>query len=174
MTVHRSLRKIALTCLISICCASLARADTLPRLEADSIGGQHVVLPTDASGEPLVLLVAFGKKSEGDVKSWSRRLLAGHVDQKAHVYVVVVVDGTGSMMRRHVRKIVQDAAVGPEAEIESNVLITFDGKPWSAVVPAGSSTATGVVVCNANGDIIYDKRVTFTDRDATDVESAVR
>jgi hypothetical protein len=166
--------RIALALLIAVGCASPATADTLPRLEADSVGGQHVVLPTDALGQPLIVLVAFSKKSEGDVKSWARKLLQDHVDKVAHVYVVVVVGGPGSMAQRHVRKIVEDSAVGTEQQIESNVLITFDPKPWRQVVAPGSDAHAGVLVCDANGGILLNERTGFTDTNATQVEAMAR
>src|SRR5262249_48865213 len=144
--------------LIAVCSISPASADTLPRLEADSVGGQHVVLPTDALGQPLIVLVAFGKKSEGDVKSWARKLLADHVGDATHVYIVVVVGGLGGMERRHVHKIVEDSAVGTQQQIDSNVLITFDPKPWRQVVAPGSDANAGVVVCDNKGNIIFNKR----------------
>jgi hypothetical protein len=164
----------ALSLAIAACCASPASAETLPRLEADSIGGQHVVLPTDALGQPLVVLVAFGKKSENDVKSWARKLLQDHINDVAHVYVVVVVDGPGSMMQRHVRKIAEDSAVGTQQEIDSNVLITFDAKPWRQLVAPGSATDAGVLVCDAKGDIVFNRRVGFTDTIASQVETIAR
>ena len=62
-----------------------AAAANLPRLEADALGGNHVVLPTDAAGKPLVLLLAFTKEAEADLKSWSRKLLDDRVARDAVV-----------------------------------------------------------------------------------------
>jgi hypothetical protein len=164
----------ALLLLIAMTCSLPASAEPLPRLEADSVGGQHVVLPTDALGQPLIVLVAFGKKSESDVKSWARKLLQDHIDQVAHVYVVVVVGGPGSTMRRHVRKIVEDAAVGSEQEIESNVLITFDPKPWREVIAPGSDADAGVLVCDTKGGIVLNERNGFTSAAVSQVEAIAR
>jgi hypothetical protein len=166
--------RAVLSLLIAVCCASPGSAETLPRLEADSVGGQHVVLPTDALGRPLIVLVAFGRKSENDVKSWVRKLLSDRINKVAHVYVVVVVDGPGSIVRRHVRKIAEDSAVGPEQEVESNVLITFDAKLWRQVIAPGSDARAGVLVCDSNGDIVFNKRSGFTETDASQVEKIAR
>jgi hypothetical protein len=174
MTNSPWLAGAALSLLIAISCALTAAAEALPRLEADSVGGQHVVLPTDALGRPLIVLVAFGKKSESDVKSWARKLLQDHIDQVAHVYVVVVVGGPGSTMQRHVRKIVEDSAVGSEQEIESNVLISFDPKPWREVIAPGSDTNAGVLVCDAKGGIVFNERNGFTDTAVSQVEAIAR
>jgi hypothetical protein len=159
--------------LAATCSAALpASAATLPRLEADALGGNHVVLPTDAAGKPLVLLLAFTPESENDLKSWSRKLLSDRVVQDAAVYVVVVADRTAFVSRRHVRKMVEGAAVGTKEQLNDNVLITFNGTGWLTLVPPGDKHAAGVVVCDANGAIVYAKRERFNPENLADVERA--
>jgi hypothetical protein len=164
----------AVVAMYGISAARPAAAETLTRLEADSLGGTHVVLPTDALGQPLVLLIAFGKRPQTDVQAWSRKLLADHLADRAHVYVVVVVDNGAIVGRRHIFKIVREAAVGTEEQMQSSVLVTFDGKPWKAVVPGGDPRAAGVVVCDAKGEVVYAKRALFGSGNVSDVEAAAR
>jgi hypothetical protein len=144
----------------------------LPRLEADSLGGTHVVLPTDAAGKPLVILLAFTKESQDDLKEWSRKLLADRVAGAAAVYVVVVADKMAFFERRHVRKIVEGASVGTQDQKNSNVLITFDGTGWRDLVPPGDKKTAGVVVCDASGSVVYAKREPYNDANLADVERA--
>ena len=151
-----------------------ASAAQLPRLEADALGGSHVVLPTDADGKPLVLLLAYTRESEPDLKSWSRKLLNDRVVQNAVVYVVVVAAKTAFVSRGHVRKMVEGAAVGTKEEIDRNVLVTFNGDGWLTLVPPGDKRFAGVVVCDAGGNIIYAKREAFTAANLADVERAAR
>lgn len=176
MTSHRSFRNVVLALVLALSCARTvpALAATLPRLEADSLGGKHVVLPTDAGGKPLVLLLAYTPESEGDLKSWSRKLLADRVARGAVVYVVVVADKTAFVSRRHIRKMVEGAAVGSKEQINDNVLVTFTGAGWQTLVPPGDKHAAGVVVCNAGGDIVYAKRERFTAANLGDVENAAK
>jgi hypothetical protein len=149
-----------------------AVAASLPRLEADALGGNHVVLPTDAAGKPLVILLAFTPESENDLKSWSRKLLEGRVAKNAVVYVVVVADKTAFVSRSHIRKIVEGAAVGSKEQIASNVLVTFSGAGWFTLVPPGDKHSAGVVVCDPSGAIVYAKREPFTAANLADVEKA--
>ena len=151
-----------------------AAAATLPRLEADALGGNHVVLPTDAAGKPLVLMIAFTQESEGDLKSWSRKLLGDRVVQNAAVYVVVVADKTAFFARRHVRKVVEGAAVGSKAQIDSNVLITFNGAGWRDLVPRGDKKTAGIVVCDTSGTVVYAKREPFNEANLADVEKIAK
>jgi len=151
-----------------------ASAASLPRLEADSLGGNHVVLPTDAVGKPLVLLLAFTKESEGDLKLWSRKLLADRVAQNAEVYVVVVADKAAFFTRGHIRKVVEGAAVGSQTQINSNVLITFNGRGWRELVPPGDKKTAGIVVCDASGAIVYAKRAPYNDANLADIEKAAK
>lgn len=149
-------------------------AANLPRLEADALGGNHVVLPIDAGGKPLVLLLAYTPESEADLKAWSRKLLADHVAQGAVVYVVVVAAKTEFVSRRHIRKMVEGAAVGSKEQINDNVLITFNGAGWLTLVPPGDKKTAGVVVCDPSGAVVYAKRVPFTATNLADVERAAK
>ncbi len=151
-----------------------ASAASLPRLEADALGGNHVVLPTDAAGKPLVLLLAYTPESEPDLKAWSRRLLADHLAHDAVVYVVVVAAKTAFISRRHIRQMVEGAAVGTKDQINTNVLVTFDGTGWLTLVPPGDKKTAGVVVTDGSGNIVYAQRVPFTAANLADVERAIR
>jgi hypothetical protein len=151
-----------------------AAAETLPRLEADALGGTHVVLPADAAGKPLIILLAFTRESESDMKSWSRRLLEDHIAENAVVYVVVVADKTVFFSHHHIRSIVESSAIGTKAQIESNVLVTFDGTGWRQLVPPGDKKTAGIVVCDPGGDIVYAKREPFSDANLADVEKAAK
>ena len=151
-----------------------ATAATVPRLEADALGGNHVVLPADAAGKPLVLVLAFTKESEGDLKLWSRKLLGDHVAENAAVYVVVVADKAAFFTRRHIRSVVEGAAVGSKDQVNSNVLITFNGAGWRDIVPPGDKKTAGVVVFDPSGAIVYAKRAPFNDANLADVEKAAK
>jgi hypothetical protein len=164
---------LAALALVAVCvCSTLApaRAATLPRLEADSLGGTHVVLPTDAAGKPFVILLAFTPESEADVTAWSRALLQA---AKATTYVVVVADKTAFMSRKHIRKIVEGAAVGSREQIDANVLVTFSGAGWQTLVPPGDKRAAGIVVCDASGNVTFAQRIGFSEAHRSAVERAL-
>jgi hypothetical protein len=169
-------RKIAFVLSLALTCSAAlpAVAANLPRLEADALGGNHVVLPADAAGKPLVLLLAFTPESESDLKSWSRNLLNDRVARDAAVYVVVIADRTAFVSRRHVRKMVEGAAVGSKQQMNDNVLITFNGAGWLTLVPPGDKNSAGVVVCDAKGAVVYAKRVRFTAASLADVERVAK
>jgi hypothetical protein len=169
-------RKIALVFSLALTCSAVlpAVAANLPRLEADAVGGNHVVLPDAAAGKPLVLLLAFTPESQGDLKLWSGKLLADRVAGSAAVYVVVVADKTAFVSRRHILKMVEGAAVGSKQQVNDDVLITFNGSGWLTLVPPGDKNTIGVVVCDATGAIVYAKRAPFTNANLADVERAAK
>jgi hypothetical protein len=169
-------RKIAFALSLALTCSAAlpAAAASLPRLEADSLGGSHVVLPTDAAGKPLVLLLAYTPESESDLKSWSRKLLNDRVATNAAVYVVVVADRTAFVSRRHIRAMVEGAAMGSKQQMNDDVLITFNGAGWLTLVPPGDKNTAGVVVCDATGAVVYAKRARFTAANLADVERAAK
>lgn len=176
MTFRLLSRKGAFALSLALTCSAAlpATAASLPRLEADALGGSHVVLPAAAAGKPLVLLLAYTPESEGDLKSWSRKLLNDRVATNAAVYVVVVVDRNAFASRRHVRKMVEDAAVGSKQQMDDNVLITFNGTGWLTLVPPGDKNAAGVVVCDPSGVVVYAKRARFSAANLADVERAAK
>jgi hypothetical protein len=161
---------------LAIACsnAAPAAAANLPRLEADALGGNHVVLPTDAAGKPLVLLLAYTPESRAELTLWTRKLLADRISRDAAVYVVVVAAKTAFVSHRHIRQMVEGAAVGTQEQINDNVLVTFKGEGWLTLVPPGDKKTAGIVVCDANGAIVYAKRVSFTVANLTDVERAAK
>lgn len=177
MTFRRFTRSVACALVMSaagFAAANPVTAATLPRLEADSLGGTHVVLPTDAGGKPLVMLIAFGRSAEDDVKTWSRELLGAHAPQNAAVYVVVVADGHTFVGRRRIRKEVASAALGSKEQINNDVLITFSGTGWRDLVVSGDNKAAGLVVCDARGDVVYAKQVRFSAANLADVLNAAK
>ncbi len=169
-----SLRKLALACSLAIALASRADAAALPRLEADSMGGTHVVLPSDASGKPFILLLAFTKEAEDQLKMWTRKTLADNEDAKATVYVVVVADKTVFFGRGKVRKLVEGAGVGNKQQIQKQVLLTFNGAGWRDLTPPGDKETIGVVVCDANGNVLFAKREPYSDANVEDVEKLAK
>jgi hypothetical protein len=171
-----SFARLALVLAVALACSSTvpASAATLPRLEADSLGGTHVVLPDDAAGKPLVLLLAYTPESQGDLKLWSSKLLNDNAVHGAVVYVVVVAAKTAFVSRTHVRNLVEGAAVGTKAQINSNVLVTFNGTGWLTLVPPADKHTAGVVVCDASGNIVYAKRVPYSAAALADVERAAK
>ena len=108
------------------------------------------------------------------MKLWTRKLLDDRVTANAEVYVVVVADKTVFFGRGHVRKMVDQAAVGTKEQIETHVLITFNGAGWRDLVPPADKKTAGVVVCDANGNVVYAKREPYTAGNLADVEKAAK
>ncbi len=174
MTFPPSFRSLAFALAVAVAGAAVAapaRAASLPRLEADALGGDHVVLPDAGGGKPFVILLAFTPESENDLKAWSRELLRRNT---APVYVVVVADKQALMSRKHIRSIVEGAAVGTKEQIDSHVLITFTGAGWQTLTPPGDKRTAGVVVCDAGGNVAYAQRAAFNPEHLADVEHALR
>ena len=174
MKLHPFLRDASLAITLALSFCGPCSAGTLPQLEADSLGGTHVVLPRDAAGKPLVLLLAFTKESEGALKDWSRQLLSSRVVASAAVYVVVVADKVVFFAHKNVRKTVEDATVGTKEQRDNNVLITFNGAGWRELVPPGDKSTVGVVVCDPSGTIVYAKREPYNAANVAEVEKAAR
>ena len=100
--------------------------------------------------------------------------MTDHLAHDAVVYVVVVAAKTAFISRRHIRQLVEGAAVGTKDQIDTNVLVTFDGTGWLTLVPPGDKKTAGVVVTDSSGTIVYAQRVPFTAGNLADVEKAIK
>jgi len=163
-------RNVALGAALALTLAAPALAAPLPRVEADSMGGTHVVLPQDASGKRLALLIAFTPESEAQLKEWSKKIIADNAGEKNAVYVVVVAANTAFFAHGKVRKIVQNAGIGTQDQINQRVLLTFNGSGWKTLTPPGDKNTIGVVVADASGNVEYAKRAAFNPANLADVE----
>ena len=170
----RSRGVAALTCALWLACGfTLSSAATVPRLEADSLGGTHVVLPTDAAGKALVMILAFTPESQTDVTAWSRAVLTDKNAQSAAVYVVAIADHTAFTSRKHIRSMVTGASVGSKQQMEDNVLITFSGDGWRQLTPPGDKHTAGIVICDPSGNVVFAKRIIFNESSLSQVDHAL-
>ena len=152
---------------------AFASASTLPRLEADSLGGKHVVLPDDAGGKPIVLVLGFAPESEPAVNTWAHQLLTA-VGAKAQIYVVVVADSKPFFAtKRKVKNKIAGSALATQAQLQNNVLITFQGQGWRGIVPPGPGKDAGIVVTDASGTVVYTKREPYSAAALADATKAV-
>jgi hypothetical protein len=151
---------------------AFAPASPLPRLEADSLGGKHVVLPDDAGGKPIVLVLGFARESEEALDAWAHKLLAA-VGARAQIYLVIVADSAPFFAKRKVKKKIAGSSLATQAQLENNILVTFQSEGWRALVPAGPGTDAGIVVADATGNVIFAKREPYSDRALTDAVKAV-
>jgi hypothetical protein len=152
---------------------ALASASTLPRLEADSLGGKHVVLPDDAGGKPIVLVLGFARESENALNTWAHKLLTT-VGTRAQIYVVIVADSAPFFAtKRKVKQKIAGSSLATQAQLENNILVTFRGEGWRDIAPPGPGKDAGIVVADGSGQIVFAKREPYSDAALADAAKAV-
>ena len=152
--------------------ARFAQASVLPRLEADSLGGKHVVLPDDADGKPIVLVLGFARESEDALSVWARKLVAA-LGSRAQIYVVIVADSAPFFAKGKVRKKITTSALATQAQLQNNILVTFRGAGWKDLVPRGPGKDAGIVVTDASGNVIFARREPYSDTAFSEAAKAV-
>jgi hypothetical protein len=152
--------------------ASFAQASALPRLEADSLGGKHVVLPADADGKPIVLVLGFARESEDALSAWARKFVAA-LGSRAQIYVVIVADSAPFFAKGKVRKKITTSALATQAQLQNNILVTFRGAGWKDLVPGGPGKDAGIVVTDASANVIFAKREPYSDTAFSEAAKAV-
>jgi hypothetical protein len=156
-------RLAVLVLAITLCLenASFAQASALPRLEADSLGGKHVVLPDDADGKPIVLVLGFARESEDALSIWARKLVTA-VGSRAQIYVVIVADSGPFFAKGKVRKKIATSALATQSQLQNHILVTFRGEVWRGLVPSGPGKDAGIVVTDRSGNIVFAKREPYS------------
>jgi hypothetical protein len=152
--------------------AGFAQASVLPRLEADSLGGKHVVLPDDADGKPIVLVLGFARESEDALDVWGRKLVAA-VGSRAQIYVVIVADSSLFFSKGKVKKKIAASALATQDQLQNNILVTFQGAGWRDLVPSGPGKDAGIVVTDASGNVLLAKREPYSDSAFSEAAKAV-
>jgi hypothetical protein len=142
--------------------AGFAQAASLPRLEADSLGGKHVVLPDDADGKPIVLVLGFARESEDALSVWANKLVAA-VGSRAQIYVVIVADSSLFFSKAKIKKKIAGSSLATQEQLQNNILVTFQGAGWRDLVPNGAGKDAGIVVTDASGNIVFAKREPYSD-----------
>ncbi len=152
--------------------AGFAQASAIPRLEADSLGGKHVVLPDDADGKPIVLVLGFARESEDALGIWARKLMAA-VGSRAQIYVVIVADSAPFFAKGKVKKKIASSGLATQAQLQNNILVTFRGAGWRDLVPKGAGKDAGIVVTDASGNVVLAKREPYSDTALREAAKAV-
>lgn len=161
---------VALT--FALLASAHAATTPLPALEADSLGGKHLRFPADAKGKPAVLIVAYDRSASDALENWSHK-----VNEKAggRTQVFAVVDAAGAPFFVHgaIKSGVAKSAPSSQPQHQSNILVTFDGRGWDQLAPAGARNDAAAVVIDAEGNIVYARRGPYSDAALNEVVRAI-
>lgn len=155
---NRSLFALALTLAIAIAPADAA---TLPKLEATSLGGTHVVLPAAQIGKPFVLVVGYARESQASLQAWAHALAKALPDTP--LYATAVVVGAPGFVHGFISQAIRKSAPASVPQHDAQVLLTFDGTGWTGIAPAGTGADAAVFVIGPDAAIVDAIRTPLAD-----------
>ena len=141
--------------------AAPAAATVVPKLEATSLGGAHVVLPGAAGGKPFVLVVGYARESQASLQAWAHALAKALPDTP--LYATAVVVGAPGLVHGFISRAIRKAAPPSVPSHDSRVLLTFDGTGWMQIAPPGNAADAAVFVIRADETIVDSTRSPFGD-----------
>jgi hypothetical protein len=146
---------------------SIAAAEQLPRVEAQSLGGKKVVLPADRAGQRFILVIGFAQNSSDAMKAWSHALVAALPD--VPLYAVAVVEGAPGFVHGLIARGIRKSAPASQPLHDERVLLTFDATGWKSIAPAGRGEDAAVIVVDAGGQIVLACRIAFSANAVTSI-----
>ncbi len=129
-------------------------AQVVPTTTAKALDGTAIVFPRPDSRKPLLLVIGFSHKSDGDFKQWNQRMLSPYLsDPHIDYYELADLQGVPSFvkgmilhgMRREV-PVAQHAHFAP---------LTAGEEEWKKAVGYSASDNTYVVLADASGHILW-------------------
>ena len=136
---------------------SPATAATLPKLEATSLGGTHVVLPAAVDGKAFVLVVGYTRESQASLEAWSHALTKALPETP--LYATAVVVGAPGFVHGFISRAIRKAALPKYPQHDGHVLLTFDGTGWTQIAPAGKGEDAAVFVIGPDATVATAIRI---------------
>jgi hypothetical protein len=147
-------------------------AQSLPPVQATTLDGAPVVLPGEGRTKPLVLLLGFSHKSDGDFKSWAERARTPYLsDSRVDYYELVDLQGVPSIidvmivhgMRRAVKE-PRRSHFAPFYHHETD---------WKKLVNYDDPKVAYAVLADAEGHVVWQSSGPATDAKALELESMI-
>jgi hypothetical protein len=89
----------ARVCLLLSGLAQLLAADQLPRIEAETLSGAKMELPSAVKGKPAILCIGFSRSSRTQIKPWTAAARAEFKDSPAVVLSIAVLQDAPKFIR---------------------------------------------------------------------------
>lgn len=137
--------------------AALAPGAGLPQLEARSLSGDPAVLPRDARGHGMVLVIGFTKSAAKSTRPWLEgcRALApvGPDGSSAACYDIRMVEDVPRMFRGMMERSMKS---GLPTELQRRTLLAYaDNEAWRKRTGASDLKTAYVIGCDAEGVVRY-------------------
>jgi hypothetical protein len=152
--------------------AKLAAGEVFPSIEADSIAGTHVALPSEHRAAPFVTIFSLSQKAGEASARWSHALFKA-LPPAVAIYAVADLSRVPGLFRGFAISGIRHEASPAQPEHRDHVLLLTHGNVWSQIVPDGSDDDVVIVAVDQTGRVTDIERRAFSDAAAIDVANTI-
>ena len=156
---------VRLACLASVALsAALACAESLPRLEGETLSKKPIVLPDAAHGKIALLVMGFTKKGGQATGPWQKQFKNDFgADQEYVVYSVAVLEDVPRFIRGMVTSGIRSST--PPSEQDHFVILVRGEQDLKHFVGYSAPDDAYLLVLDAKGEIRWRGHGLFKDED---------
>ena len=144
----------------------------IPRTEVTTLTGTHVVLPQEAKGKPLLLLLTFSHKGSDDVAAWNKRFKVPYeTDPRIAYFELADFQGVPPFVMKMILHGMRRSIHEPERSHFAPFLTQEED--WKKLVNYGDPKITYLILADESGHVVWQTRGPATDEKAADLEAAI-
>lgn len=145
------MRALVIAC--AMLCATALPTQVMPRLGAETLAGQRIVLPHELAAVS-VLVAGYTKESRKQTEPWVRRLREeARIAGKATVYEVAILDGVPSFIRGMILRQMRSGVSA--ARQKEYLVVTENVETWRSLLgPTGDDDAC-ILLMRTNGVVLW-------------------
>lgn len=151
---------------------AVAPSTQIPAVNANTLAGDPVHLPTDLHGKAAILVLGFGKGARGQIRDWGKRLADTYVSSPTILfYEMPVVASVPRFLRGLVMK--QIASELPEPSKHHFIPISDSESHWRALAQVKDPDRAYILVVDGAGTVQWSTSGALTDAAFADVRAHI-
>jgi hypothetical protein len=168
--LRQILRYLAFSSLFLVVIQSFSQQ--IPQTEVTTLTGTHVILPNEAKGKPLLLLLTFSHKGSDDLAAWNKRFKVSYATDPRIEYLELL-DFQG--VPPFVMKMILHGLRRSVHEPERSHFAPFyaQEEDWKKLVNYGDPRITYLVLSDRSGHVIWQTRGPASDGKAAELEAMI-
>jgi hypothetical protein len=164
------LRSLALSALFLMTIQSFSQQ--IPQTDVTTLTGTHVVLPKEAKGKPLLLLLTFSHKGSDDLAAWNKRFKVSYATDP-RIYYLELSDFQG--VPPFVMKMILHGLRRSVHEPERSHFAPFytQEEAWKTLVNYSDPKISYLILAEGSGHVVWQTRGPASDGKAAELEAAI-
>ena len=149
-----------------------AFSQQIPRTEVTTLTGAHVVLPQEAKGKPLLLLLTFSHKGSDDLAAWNKHFKVPYAtDPRIAYFELADFQGVPPFVMKMILHGLRRSVHEPERSHFAPLMTQEED--WKKLVIYGDPKITYLILADESGHVVWQSRGPATDEKAGDLEAAI-